>query len=41
MLDIMYELPSMSDVKECVISEEVVLNKEKPILLFEKKSETA
>ena len=41
MLDIMYELPSMPDVKECVISEEVVLNKEKPILLFEKKSETA
>jgi ATP-dependent Clp protease ATP-binding subunit ClpX len=41
MLDIMYELPSARDVKECVISEEVVLNKEKPILLFEKKSETA
>jgi ATP-dependent Clp protease ATP-binding subunit ClpX len=41
MLDIMYELPSMHDAKECVISEEVVLNKEKPILLFEKKSETA
>jgi ATP-dependent Clp protease ATP-binding subunit ClpX len=41
MLDIMYELPSMPDVKECVISEEVVLNKEKPILLFEKKAETA
>jgi len=41
MLDIMYELPSTHDVKECVISEEVVLNKEKPILLFEKKSETA
>jgi ATP-dependent Clp protease ATP-binding subunit ClpX len=41
MLDIMYELPSSRDVKECVISEEVVLNNEKPILLFEKKSETA
>lgn len=41
MLDIMYELPSTRDVKECVISEEVVFNKEKPILLFEKKSETA
>ncbi|MBU1965162.1 MAG: ATP-dependent Clp protease ATP-binding subunit ClpX [Proteobacteria bacterium] len=41
MLDIMYELPSTTDVKECVISEEVVLNKGKPILLFEKKSETA
>jgi ATP-dependent Clp protease ATP-binding subunit ClpX len=41
MLDIMYELPSTQDVKECVISEEVVLSKEKPILLFEKQSETA
>jgi ATP-dependent Clp protease ATP-binding subunit ClpX len=41
MLDIMYELPSAREVKECVISEEVVLNKEKPILLFEKQSETA
>ena len=41
MLDIMYDLPSRRDVKECVISEEVVFNKEKPILLFEKKSETA
>jgi ATP-dependent Clp protease ATP-binding subunit ClpX len=41
MLDIMYELPSAHDVKECVISEEVVLNKEKPILLYENKSETA
>jgi len=41
MLDIMYELPSTPDVKECVISEEAVMNQEKPILLFEKKSETA
>lgn len=41
MLDIMYELPSLSDVQECVISEDVVMSKEKPILLFEKKSETA
>jgi ATP-dependent Clp protease ATP-binding subunit ClpX len=41
MLDIMYELPSTPDVRECVISEEVVMNKENPILLFEKKAETA
>jgi ATP-dependent Clp protease ATP-binding subunit ClpX len=41
MLDMMYELPSTPDVKECVISEEVVFNKEKPILLYEKKAETA
>mmetsp|Transcript_22254 Transcript_22254/g.10662 ORF Transcript_22254/g.10662 Transcript_22254/m.10662 type:complete len:419 (+) Transcript_22254:2518-3774(+) len=35
MLDIMYEIPSIENLKECVIGEEVVLNKEKPILLFE------
>ncbi|PIE67974.1 MAG: ATP-dependent Clp protease ATP-binding subunit ClpX [Deltaproteobacteria bacterium] len=35
MLDIMYEIPSKEDVKECVIGEEVVLNKEEPILLYE------
>jgi ATP-dependent Clp protease ATP-binding subunit ClpX len=31
----MYEIPSIEDVKECVISEEVVLNNESPILLYE------
>ena len=35
MLDIMYDIPSKEDVKECVIGEEVVLNKEEPILLYE------
>ncbi|MDD5167475.1 MAG: ATP-dependent Clp protease ATP-binding subunit ClpX [Syntrophales bacterium] len=41
MLDIMYDLPSRRDMRECVISEEVVVNKETPILIFEPKSETA
>jgi len=41
MLDIMYELPSRNDVRECVITDEVVLRGEQPILLFEQKSETA
>ncbi len=41
MLDIMYDIPSRTDVRECIISEEVVLNGELPILLFETKSETA
>jgi len=41
MLEIMYELPSIEDVKECVISEEVVLNKEDPILLYEQKKKKA
>jgi len=41
MMEIMYELPSIDDVKECVISEEVVLNKEDPILLYEQKKKKA
>ena len=41
MLDIMYDIPSRRDVRECVISEDAVLNKEKPIFIFEKKTETA
>jgi ATP-dependent Clp protease ATP-binding subunit ClpX len=35
MLDIMYEIPSIEGVTECVISEEVIVNNEAPILLFE------
>jgi len=35
MLEIMYEIPSIENVKECVIGEEVVLNDEEPILLYE------
>jgi len=41
MLEIMYDIPSRPDVRECVINEDVVMNKEHPILLFEKQSETA
>ena len=41
MLDIMYELPSQSDIRECVITEEVVQKKETPILVYEKKAESA
>jgi ATP-dependent Clp protease ATP-binding subunit ClpX len=41
MLDIMYDIPSQQDIRECVISEDVILNKEKPILIFEKKTESA
>jgi ATP-dependent Clp protease ATP-binding subunit ClpX len=35
MLDIMYDIPSIDNLKECVIGEDVVLNKEDPILLYE------
>ena len=40
MLEVMYDIPSETDIKECVISEEVVLKKEKPILIYETKSES-
>ncbi len=41
MLDIMYEVPSRDDVKEVIINEDVIMKKEKPILLMEKSAETA
>jgi len=36
MLDLMYHLPSQRKVKECVVTKEVVENREKPITLIEK-----
>ncbi|MEN8247013.1 MAG: ATP-dependent Clp protease ATP-binding subunit ClpX [Thermodesulfobacteriota bacterium] len=41
MLDIMYELPSNKNVKECVIGEDVILNNEDPILLYEQTKKQA
>ena len=41
MLDIMYEIPSEPDIRECVISEEVVTNRETPLLLYEGSLESA
>ena len=41
MIDIMFEIPSLENVKECVIGEEVVLNQEDPILLFEQTKKQA
>jgi ATP-dependent Clp protease ATP-binding subunit ClpX len=38
MLDIMYDLPSLTDVKECVISEEVITQRIQPITIYEKKA---
>ena len=39
MLDIMYEIPSIEGVKECLINEDVVVNGEIPILVYETKTE--
>ena len=41
MLDVMYEIPSRDDVSECIISEEVVKRKERPLLTYEKAAESA
>jgi len=41
MLDVMYEIPSQTNVRECIISEEVVVHRENPILLYEKEAEVA
>ncbi|MFH2064388.1 MAG: ATP-dependent Clp protease ATP-binding subunit ClpX [Pseudomonadota bacterium] len=41
MLNIMYEIPSVDNVKECVVGEEVVLHKEDPILLYEQTKKQA
>jgi ATP-dependent Clp protease ATP-binding subunit ClpX len=35
MLDVMYELPSKEGAKECVISEQVILNGDYPVVLYE------
>jgi ATP-dependent Clp protease ATP-binding subunit ClpX len=38
MLDVMYEIPSMTGVRECVVNREVVTNRERPQLVREKKA---
>lgn len=39
MLDIMYELPSIANLKECVITEEVIVNNAKPLLVYSAEDE--
>ncbi len=41
MLDVMYEIPSQVHVKECLITDEVILKKERPLLLYKEQAETA
>ena len=41
MLDIMFELPSRDDIEEVVISEEVVLKNEKPLLVFQNQKQAS
>ena len=37
MLDIMYELPSLKDVRECIITEDVVTKRDRPLLVLGEK----
>jgi len=41
MLDVMYEIPALTNVKECVLSEEVIVNHDRPILIYEEEAEIA
>lgn len=41
MLEVMYEVPSRKDVSECIINEDVVIRKERPILIYETTLESA
>lgn len=41
MLDIMYDIPSERNIRECIVSEEVIENSENPIILYEREAEVA
>jgi ATP-dependent Clp protease ATP-binding subunit ClpX len=41
MLDIMYDIPSKHDVAECVINEDAISKKGKPLLVYSQKAESA
>jgi len=41
MLEVMYELPSIPGLKECIITREVILTKDRPILISEQKEQSA
>jgi len=41
MLEIMYDLPSIQGLKECIITREVILNHERPLLVTEAQEQSA
>ena len=41
MLEIMYDIPSQENVKECVVGEDVIVKREKPLILYENKTKSA
>ncbi len=41
MLDVMYELPSKSDVKKCIVTKNSIVKGERPVLVYGDRSDTA
>jgi ATP-dependent Clp protease ATP-binding subunit ClpX len=41
MLDIMFDIPSQKDVVECIVNEDAINKKEKPLVVYSKKAESA
>ena len=41
MLEVMFELPSQEHVRECVVSEQVILNGDYPVILYENEKKSA
>ena len=41
MLDTMYELPSQTNIKECIINEDVISDRARPIIVYGNRAETA
>lgn len=41
MLDIMYEIPSQVNIRECLVNEDMILGRGAPIMVYEKKAESA
>ena len=41
MLDIMYDVPSKQGIKEVVISDDVIVKGEPPLIVYEKEAELA
>jgi len=41
MLDVMYDLPSKDNIKECIINEDVVMREQEPMLVYENRAEWA
>jgi ATP-dependent Clp protease ATP-binding subunit ClpX len=41
MLDVMFDIPSSKEVAECVVSEDAINKREKPLIVYHKKAESA